>query len=147
MDRVQDELESLRGIRFLVGSLGNSVTVHLREELLLQDDDSQLFLVAGVQDLIAQDRELSEELINRPLTCVHRCLGLLPTNKALQSRSEPLNVPEILQEDIEEAVVVSDVVGELEASILLVCAPDRFTCPRVDLEAVWLFKLLDHNFF
>ena len=136
VDSVQNELESLRGIRFLVGPLGDSVTVHLREELLLQDDDGQLFLVAGVQDLIAQDRELSEELVNRPLTCVHRCLGLLPTNEALQSRSEPLNVPEILQEDIEEAVVVSDVVGELEASILLVCAPDRFTCPRVDLKAV-----------
>ena len=55
-------------------------------------------------DLIAHNGQLLEQLIHLPI------LRLFPPNDIFERLSEPFEVPEVLDEDIEEAVVVAVVV-------------------------------------
>ena len=67
---IQDELKGFRCVRVYIellgyASVGHTVIIHLCEELLLEYVNSKFFLLVSIQDLVAQDGELGEELVHR----------------------------------------------------------------------------------
>ena len=92
-------------------------TIHFDEHLLLEDVNSKLIIFIGVQDLVAQCRKLAKDLIDFlpfPTT------GWLPSNHTLERLAQRFQMPQVLNHNVEEAVVVTIVIGKLEAPILLV---------------------------
>ena len=69
MNRCENNLKSLNCICFavvcMVGRVTRraTITIHLLEQLLFQDVNCKLFFLAGVNDLVCQNRELIEQLV------------------------------------------------------------------------------------
>lgn len=102
---------------------------HFVEEVLLEDVHRELFLFTRLDDLVAQDRQLSEELARFTLRVLsgHCFVGRIspPADDALKRLAERLQVPEVLHDAVEEAIVVAIVIRQLETPVLFVIDVDR----------------------
>ena len=92
--------------------------IHVSEKLLFESVNSKFLIAIGLQDLAAQVVQLREEWVT-----LNRIV-LLPTEDFLQSWSECFQVPEVLDEHIEEAVVLTILVRELKDLQLFVTRSD-----------------------
>ena len=77
--------------------------------MLLEDVDGEHTVLLCIKYLIAQDIQLLEQLID-PTVLLQRQTRLFPSDHAFERLSESFQVVKILNDDVQEAVIVADVI-------------------------------------